>query len=88
MEPFGLLNFLKTLLPQTETSTQNGAGKEDKNGGGSEGILDGNPPSTDNGCPPLPDAKNNPPPFSDVPQNAFLDFVSRHEERKKNIKKP
>ncbi len=88
MEPFGLLNFLKTLLPQTENPTQNGAENVEKNVEKTDGFLDGNPPSTDNGCPPLPDAKNNPPPFSDVPQNAFLDFVSRHEERKKNIKKP
>ena len=72
MEPFGLLNLLKTLLPQTENSTKNPTEATDKN------TLDSAPATGD---------KKNAPDFTDAPPNAFLDFVSRHEERKRNIKK-
>ncbi len=83
MEPFGLLNLLKTLLPQTENSMENPTRTADK----TDGVLGENVPSTDNSCPPFPNTERDPPPFSQAPQNAFLDFVSRHEERKRNIKK-
>ena len=74
MEPFGLFNLLKSLLPQSENLPQNPTDTVDNHGA--------------NTPPPTANNENVPPDFSDVPPNAFVDFVSRHDQRKKNIKKP
>jgi len=87
MEPFGLLNLLKSLLPQTENSAQNPKENADKNGLGFDGAnaADGaDAAKSENGTPPPKTAQ--PPVFADPPQNAFLEFVNRHDQRKKNIK--
>ena len=68
MEPFGLFNLLKTLLPNTtqppETPAQSG-------------------PQTPQS--PAP----NPPEISSYPQpnNACWEFMVKHDERAKNVKK-
>lgn len=67
MEPFGLFNLLKSLLPQAENPEQTPEETPEKK--------------------PASATENGAHEFSDTPQNAFLDFVSRHEERKRNIKK-
>lgn len=69
MEPFGLLNLLKTLFPNEkneETHSESAAPKEN-----SDSEKEETPSS------PL-----------QTPNNAFLDFASRHDERAKRIKKP
>ena len=72
MEPFGLFNLLKSLLPQAENSEQNPA----------DGV-------DNDAAPPLSSANHeeSAPEKSNAPPNAFLDFVSRHEQRKQNIRK-
>ena len=74
MESFGLFNLLKSLLPQTENLPKNPTDTVDNDGVNT-------PPPSANTQPSAPD-------FLDAPPNAFLDFVSRHNQRKKNIKKP
>ncbi len=83
MEPFGLLNLLKSLLPQTENPAQKPTENSGKNG--SDLDNDAPAPKAENDC--LAKQENPSPPFAETPQNAFLDFVNRHDERKKNIKK-
>ena len=73
MEPFGLFNLLKSLLPQAENLPQN-----------TTDTVDNNTPSAQS---PTMDNEKTPPDFSNAPPNAFLDFVSRHDQRKKNMKK-
>ena len=73
MEPFGLFNLLKSLLPQAENLPQN-----------TTDTADNTPVSTP---PPTASNEKNTPDFLDAPPNAFLDFVSRHDQRKKNMKK-
>ena len=73
MEPFGLFNLLKSLLPQAENLPQNPTDTVDNN--------PANPP------PPTANNDKNTPDFLGTPPNAFLDFVSRHEQRKQHIKK-
>ena len=73
MEPFGLFNLLKSLLPQAENLPQN-----------TTDTVDNTPVSTP---PPTANNEKNAPGFSNAPPNAFLDFVSRHDQRKKNMKK-
>lgn len=82
MEPFGLFNLLKSLLPQAENLTPPSA----KNG--ETGATDD---SRDNKAAP---SANEPrlrteetQSAIDEPQNAFVDFINRHDERKKQIKK-
>ena len=84
MEPFGLLNLLKSLLPQAENPTQNPKENLEKNGN----DLDNGAatPKVDNDR--TQKKEKSPPDFAEEPQNAFLDFVNRHDERKKHIKKP
>ena len=84
MEPFGLLNLLKSLLPRAENSAQNPKENAEKNGGDLNKSAAAS--KADNDC---AQKKESPPPtFAEEPQNAFLDFVNRHDERKKHIKKP
>jgi hypothetical protein len=76
MEPFGLLNLLKSLLPQAENQTQNHADFVAKTENNS---TESTPPIVE---------KNTLPPIDTPPPNAFLDYVERHEQHKKNVKKP
>lgn len=85
MEPFGLLNLLKSLLPQAENPERKPNESSDESGRGSDGGA--NAVKTEKDPVPPPKTEKNPT-FAEEPQNAFLDFVNRHDERKKQIKKP
>ena len=80
MEPFGLFNLLKSLLPQTENSAKN---QNETNEKVSSQMPAENANQGALGKPTNEETAPEPPPQP----NAFLDFVSRHDERKKNIKK-
>ena len=75
MEPFGLLNLLKSLLPQAENSAQNPKENAEKNGDDLNKSAAAS--KADNDC--AQKKENSPPTFAEEPQNAFLDFVNRHD---------
>ena len=77
MEPFGLLNLLKSLLPTADTPPQTTA---DNKGNG----VDNSAMATDTSEREKQDDMGANPPTP----NAFLDFVQRHDERKRQMKKP
>ena len=83
MEPFGLLNLLKSLLPQTENITQNPETNTDKGAP----VFTAETPTNDTR--PLPFSEESPtgPPPVTPSTDTFLDFVSRHDARAKNVKK-
>ena len=83
MEPFGLLNLLKSLLPQTENPASEGAESTPPERTENTGENGQNSPEV--AARPPSQAEN--PPKNSQSQNAFLDFVNRHEERKKNMKR-
>ena len=70
MEPFGLFQFLQSLLA-----------KPDEN----EVFEPASPPQKESDSNPLPAVENS----SQAPpqQNAFLDFLTAHEQRVKNTRK-
>ena len=85
MEPFGLLNLLKSLLPQTENSTPTTDEPADDKG---ENFANNDeiPPAHNRGQ--NHRENENPNGFGEETENnAFLDFVSRHDKRKRQIKK-
>ena len=71
MEPFGLFNLLKTLLPQTEENTVQNPPQEEKQF---------SPPQTEpNG--------NTPQATQPEKENACLSFFEEHDRRAKKTKK-
>ena len=87
MEPFGLFNLLKSLLPQTENPPQASGENADGNGSGLNGTNGA--AQTEKDLEFSSKQEKGAPNFAnEPPQNAFLDFVTRHDERKKQIKKP
>lgn len=102
MEPFGLFNLLKSLLPPVENPAQPSDKKGEKGGTGDENNANGcNGGSDGNGfgnggfgggngaekASDSPSDKRQQENFADEAQNAFVDFINRHDERKKQIKK-
>lgn len=74
MEPFALFNLLKTLLPQTE-----------KTEAPSSSANTQNPPSAPQTPAQAPTENAYTPPVQ--PNNSFVDFAERHDERARRIKK-
>lgn len=77
MEPFGLLNFLQSLLTQNaENSTQN---TENTSPPTAENPSDLSPPAS--ATPPQEKTEN------EKKQEAILAFLDEHDRRAKNVKK-
>lgn len=97
MEPFGLFNLLKSLLPPVENPAQPSDKKGEKGGTGNEnnangcnGGSDGNGFGGGNGAEKASDSPSDERQkehFADEAPNAFVDFINRHDRRKKQIKK-
>ena len=68
MEPFGLFDLLKTLLPTAQNA---------------ENPSPPPTPATEREKP----SENRPTPLPQEPNNACLDFMSRHDARAKHIKR-
>ena len=91
MEPFGLLNLLKSLLPQTENSAKTDGAHENaeplkstlQNGGQSPDGATHTPSNTSST--PSPQSENGS--EQTHGQNACLECVHRHDARTKNVKK-
>ncbi len=72
MEAFGLFHLLQSLLPKAEERAEQASEEE------ASTALQPAPKSTENGV------KND----AETPmQNACLDFLARHDERVKNVRK-
>ena len=83
MEPFGILNFLKTLLPAMDfsaNSTPNGMENQENFSTST---------TTENAKTPTQEQTKNAPPAEDfsAKQNAFTQFMENHDARVKRTKK-
>ena len=80
MEPFALLNLLKTLLPNLENTPENNPERRPEN------CPDCDRGNAERKAPPAAEQNAEAAPRSPTP-NAFLDFMEKHETRARQIKK-
>ncbi len=73
MEPFGLFHLLKALLPNPQSSDAP--------------TGESSPPQSTNSAPEKTPPISAAPPATPLQGNACLDFISRHDERAKHLRK-